>query len=518
MNKRSVAVIMVLLAVLILTGCGTNDVSNDSNAGNGSPAAVKDVLVVAQGADAYTMDPAKHTTFPTATVLFHIYDPLVTLDEKGNIRPCLAESWTTIDDNTWQFKLRQGVYFSNGEEFDAEAVKFTIDRVLDPKTNAPNRSRLAAIERVEIVDKYTVNIITSEPYPTLLHSLTENSFNSLIVPPKYMQENDEDILATKPVGTGPYELVEWVKDDHITLKAKTDYWGGTPAIKEIIFKPIPEVSTRVSELKSGGIDVAPAIDPELIPTLEEAEGTKVAVVPSDRLFFVVLNTLEGGPLADKRVRQALNYAVDVDAIIQSIMSGYGERLAVTLPKDAFGYDPSLTPYPYDPEKAKELLAEAGYPDGFTVPFISRQGRYLKDKEIVEAVAGYLEQVGVKTEIQFVEPGVWAQISEKHERKGLSFPGWSGLDAELVWYPLLYSGQYQSYYSNPELDKLLDEGRSTVDEAKRKEAYSKAGRLIKEEAVHIPLFQVPHIHGLHSKLDWQPRMDEIMDFRKASFRQ
>ncbi len=487
-------------------------------AAGGAPAAgaAKDTITIAQGADAYSMDPAKHSVYPTANILFQIYDPLVIRDEKGDFKPGLALSWSNPNPTTWQFKLRQGVTFHNGEPFDAEAVKFTFERALDPSFNAPYRSRISMIQKIDVVDRYTVNIVTAAPYPTMLHNLCEAAFPALIVPPKYTKEKGNDTLARQPVGTGPYKFVEWVKDDHVTLEANPAYWGGAPKVKRVIFRPIPETRTRIAELKSGGVDIADNIPPEEVKSLSGGK-TRVAVVASDFIYFIAMDTSRGGPLADKRVRQALNYAVDVDAIQKNIMGGMGERIALALARNAFGYDESVKPYPYDPARAKQLLAEAGYKSGFTVPFLSRQGRYLKDKEIVEAVAGYLAQVGVTAEVKFVEPGVYAQISEKHGREGLCFPGWSGLDADLVWYPILFTGQYQSYFSNKQLDQYLTAGRTTMDRAKRIEAYTQAARIIKEEAPHIPLFQPPLLYGVSASLAWQARGDGIIDLRSAELK-
>jgi peptide/nickel transport system substrate-binding protein len=217
------------------------------------------------------------------------------------------------------------------------------------------------------------------------------------------------------------------------------------------------------------------------------------------------------------VRQAINYAVDVAAIQKAILNGYGQRIAVTLPRTAFAYDDSLQPYPYDPAKARALLAEAGLAKGFTIALTARSGRYLKDQEIMDATIGFLAKVGINVEPHYLEPGVWAQVSEKHGREGLMFPGWSGMDPDLVWYPLLHSGQYQSYYANPELDSLLDRGRATVDTAERIALYKQAAGLIKEEAVHLPLLQPPLIYGINARLDWAPRTDSMIDLRKAAFR-
>ncbi|MBI1773951.1 MAG: hypothetical protein HYR63_01260 [Proteobacteria bacterium] len=473
-------------------------------------------IVVAQAADAYTLDPAKHSVFPTANILFHMFDALVTKNAAGVFQPALAESWSNPDPTTWQFKLRRGVKFHNGEDFDAEAVKFTFARALDPNFKAPYYSRIAAIKVVEVVDRFTVNFKTEKPFPTMLFSLYEAAFPALIVPPKYIAQNGPDALSKKPIGTGPYRFLEWRKDERVVMEAFPDYWGGAPKIKTLTWRPIPEVRTRIAELKSGGVDIIGDVPPEDIAGLDRGE-TKIVNVPSDFLYFYAFDTIKPSPLQDKRVRQALNYAVDVDAIQKAILNGYGQRLSVTLPKNASAYDDSVSPYPYDPAKAKALLAEAGYANGFTIPLTARQGRYLKDKEVMEATMGFLAKVGVKVEAHYLEPGVWAQVSEKKGREGLIFGGWSGLDPDLVWYPLLYTGQYQSYYSNKQLDELLDKGRSTVDVQERIALYRQAAQLIKDDAALLPMVQPPLIYGMNRRLDWQPRIDSMIDLRGAAFK-
>jgi peptide/nickel transport system substrate-binding protein len=472
-------------------------------------------LVVAQQNDALTLDPAKHSTFPTANICFHLYDALVTIDAKGDFVPALATEWSNPDPLTWRFKLRQGVKFHNGEAFDAKAVKFTFDRALDPNFKAPYFSRISAIKGVEVVDDQTVDFKTEAPFPTMLFSLYEASFAALIVPPGYIGEKGPDALTTAPVGTGPYKFVEWIKDDHLTLEANPDYWGGAPAVKTIIFRPISEVRTRIAELSSGGVDIAVDIPPEEVANLKDGSNTKIASTASDFVYFYAFDTLSDTPLKNKLVRQAINYAIDVDAIQSALLGGLGTRIAVTLPTNAFGYDPSWKPYPYDPDKAKALLAEAGYKDGFSIPMTGRRGRYMKDAEIMEATIGYLSQVGIKIEENYLEPGVWAKISEAHGRTGMIFPGWSGRDPDLVWYPILHSGQYQSYYANPDLDKLLEAGRRTLVADERMAIYEKAAAIIKEDAPHVPLIQPPLIYGLSKRANWQPRTDSIIDLRKAS---
>ncbi|WP_233417285.1 ABC transporter substrate-binding protein [Halovulum marinum] len=472
-------------------------------------------LVVAQQIDAYSMDPAKHSAFPTANILFQIYDALLTQNENGEIVGALATSWSNPDDLTWRFKLREDVTFHNGEPFNAQAVKYTFDRALDPDFKAPYYSRISAIKGVEIVDEYTVDFKTEKPFPTMLLTLYEASFPALIVPPAYAAEEDGAKIAATPVGTGPYTFVEWLKDERVVLKANPDYWGGAPAIDTVIFRPIKETRTRIAELKSGGVSIAADIPPEDVPALESGD-TKVAIVPSDFLYFFMLDTTRETPLQDKRVRQAINHAIDVDAIQEALLGGLGQRIALTLPTNAFGYDESWEPYAYDPEKAKELLTEAGYPDGFSIKMMSRKGRFLKDAEIVQAAAGFLQQVGINAEVEFLEPGVWGQVSEKKGREGIVFPGWSGRDPNLVWFPILKSGLYQSYFSNTELDALLDAGAATLDPEERLDIYGKAAAIIKEEAPHVPLIQPPLIYALDANLEWTPRGDGMIDLRHAEF--
>lgn len=475
-----------------------------------------DTVIIAQGVDAFTMDPAKHTVLPTAAILNHIYDPLVIRNAQGEMTPGLAVSWEQIEPTAWEFKLREGVSFHNGEPFNAEAVKFSLERALDPATESPYRSRISMITGVEVVDDYTVIIRTETPDPVLLQRLNQASFSSLILPPEYVAEHGGNVPDDAPVGTGPYKFVEWLRDERVELEANEDYWGGAPEIEHLIWRPIPEDSARIAALKNGEVDIVVNVPPERAPELESGD-TKVSVVNSDFLYFVVFNTLDVPEFQDPKVREALNYAVDVDAILENIMLGYGDRIAVTMTKNGFAYPSQLAPREYDPEKAKQMLAEAGYPDGFgPIEFMSRNGRYLKDAEIVETIAGYLREVGVDVNVNFVEPGVWGDLAASHGRGDMNFPGWSGLDPDLVWYPILHTGEIQSYFSNPELDALLEAGRSTTDQDERLKIYTEAGQLIYDLSPHIPLFQPPLIYASDANLEWSPSGDDIINLRGASF--
>lgn len=483
-----------------------------------APAAVRDSVVIAQGDDALTLDPAKHSAIVTNNVLKHIYESLVYVDAEGKHQPSLAVSWENIDDLTWQFKLREGVKFHDGSEFDAEAVKFSFDRTLNPDTKSPTRSTLAFIDHVDVVDKYTVNLVTKAPYPLTLDSIVD--FGGMILPPNYVKENGEEILATKPVGTGPYKLVEFVKDDHITLQANPDYWGGEPKIKTVTFRPVPEASTRVAGLKSGEFDLIVNLPPEEIAGLQEGADTKVEIVPSGYVAAGWLSTLREGPLQDKRVRQALNYAVDSQAIIDTVFLGNAQRVAVTGVPGMFGYDSALKPYPYDPEKAKQLLAEAGYPNGFTLNVGSLNGITVKDKEAADAVAGYLEQVGITVNREVIPLARLVELTGKKELPDVFYSGWrtAWKDMDAPIFPLLCCGQFfaSALYQNPELDKLMTESRSTLAPAERERLLKEASDLIYDEAPHIFLFQLSNIYGSRKDLQWQPKGDTNTEMWRASF--
>ena len=543
MKTRSFTLVYILVIFAMLAGCAqvntqtavpsqgeqqqpavaatqaSNEAPTEATTAPENPPAApaeEKVLTIAQQSDAFSMDPTQHTQKPTGSILFQIYDPLVIMQPDGTIAPGLATSWEQTNQLHWIFNLRDGVKFTNGEPMNADAVVYSINRAIDPETNSPYLSRVNNIVAAEKVDDLTVQITTKEPDPILLSRLHQMSFPMLIVPPEYTEANGGIIPDDAPVGTGPYKFVEWVKDDHVTLEANPDYWGGKPAFNKVIFKPIPETSARISALKNNEVDIAANIPPELVESIESNPGTTTVEVASDYLYFIGINTETVDAFKDVRVRQALNYAVDKDAILENIMLGHGVPIAVTMTQNGFGYPDGLEPYPYDPEKAKALLADAGYPDGFgPVVFMSRNGRYVKDAEIVQAVAQYLNEVGVKTEIQFVESGVWGDLGNSHARGDINFPGWSGMDPDLVWYPILHCGEFQSYYCNPDLDKLLEEGRNTIDQAKREEVYQQAGEIIFEDAPHIPLMQPTLIFGINDALSWQPNPADIIDLRGAS---
>jgi peptide/nickel transport system substrate-binding protein len=475
---------------------------------SGALAAPEGQIVIAQGGDPSTLDPHMHAENFTFAVVHNVFDHLVRRFVKdGQLahEPGLATSWTAVNPTTWEFKLRPGVKFHNGEDFNAEAVKFSIERVLNPEQKARWRWAFADIERVEVVDPLTVRIVTKVPFPTLITNL---AFCMPIVPPKYVREKGDTHVATNPVGTGPFKLVRWRKDDALVLEANEGYWRGAPRIKTLVFRPIPDESTRVAALSAGEVDIARGVPPSLVKQIADNPRTRISRVPSALNIHVILDTLKEGPLRDRRVRQAINYGVDKEGIIKSILEGNGGAVGGPLTPVMFGFAPDVKPYPYDPERAKRLLAEAGFAQGISLTLNSPNGRYLKDKEVNEAIAGQLSRIGIRTQVAVHEWGTY--VSKWPDGLvPMYMIGWAGTwDADGIMFPLLRTGQRFSRWSHPDFDALIDKARRTLDQGERVKLYRQATQLAHDEAPWLFLFHGMDIYGVSRAVaDWEPTSDE-----------
>jgi len=478
-------------------------------------------VTVAQGADAATMDPHAHSITITSNVLAHIYDSLGQRNPEKNYayEGLLAESWEIVDDLTVDLKLRQGVTFSNGEPFNAEVCKYNLDRIMGnlPGVEPPFIAKwYSKFKDAEVLDEYTVRVTTSEVDVFVVQRLLDLE----MVPMEYTKEHGFEKLAQEPIGTGPYTLKEWVREDHITLVAREDYWRGRPSIDVVVFRPIPEDATRIAELQAGNVDLIVNVPPDSVPSIEADENLVVKDVPSTRGAMVILDTEREGPLdmSNKKVRQALNYAVDRDAIIEHILGGYGIKVATVAPEYFLGYDPDLEPYPYDPEKARKLLAEAGYPDGFEIKdFRVGRGRFLRNVEVAEAIVDQLAEVGVKVTLNAMEFGVWAKDTNEHIIGDMSLAalGNAYFDAWNTIFTLCRSGNVWAWYGNPEVDNYIDEAGSTIDPVEHEEATKKALRLLYDDPPFIFMYQLVDVYAVNKRLQWEPRSDELIYMYEAS---
>jgi len=480
-------------------------------------AAPQGMVVIAQGVDPTTLDPQNHQETPASNLAVNIFDTLLERDQDLKIVPALAESCRNVTPTVWECKLRKGVTFHNGEPFDAEAVKFTVERMADPKLKLRGATPWAPLSHAEAVDPYTVRIHTKAPWPILDTNLTTLS----ILAPKYYREKDMQHVARNPVGTGPFKFVRWVKDDRIELAGNDQYWRGAPKVKSLVFRPIPDDAVRVAALQNGEIDVAVNIPPHLATIIANHPRLFLSTAPSVRTIQLMYYThqfdashkLVGpyqGPVADKRVRQAMNYAVDVDAIIKEVLDGKGIRVATMLTTNHFGFDPQLKPIKQDLAKTKQLLAEAGFPGGLDMVVNSPQGRYVRDKEVAEAIVGQLGKAGIRASLRAHEWGNYLNnMAYVHKAGPVWLIGWgtTTYDAETVYVPLFRSGKILGNYHNADFDGMVDEAQKIMDPRKRLELYHRINKLWIDDAAAMPLYQQLDLYGATKRMTWKARGDE-----------
>jgi peptide/nickel transport system substrate-binding protein len=479
-----------------------------------APAQQKPVVIVQSG-EAATLDWHMHCDKNAHEPDRQIFDTLLrrnlkTLQLEGN----LAESWRLLNDTTWQFKLRRGVKFHNGEPFDASAVKFSVERMLNPQQAAPGRTSIATIDRVEIVDPLTVNVITKTPFPLLPVRMSPGHCGTVgIVPPKYVAQVGDAGFAVKPVGTGPYKLVEWVKDDRLVLEANKDYHRGAPAIDRLVFRPVPELTTRVAALLSGQADLVSDVPPDQVGKVKASGVARIEVSTLGGFIIMmkITNYLMPGPWQDVRVRKAINHAIDMDTIIKTVLEGYGQVLGVPLEKEAFGFNPNIKWYGYDPERAKALLREAGHPNGFEMTLHVPNRRYMNDIEVVQAMAQMLAKVGIKAKVEVGEQSVYTTKWRRRELLPVYMTAWGGagiFDGDLL-VNSLHSKSALAIHKNETLDKILEDAQGSNDPEKRKALYWKAQEMIYEDAPIIKAYQQAHIFGISNRLEWTPWIDNML---------
>jgi peptide/nickel transport system substrate-binding protein len=472
-------------------------------------------VVIVQSGEAATLDWHMHCDKNAHEPDRQIFDTLLrrnlkTLRLEGN----LAESWRVVNDTTWQFKLKRNVKFHNGEPFDAAAVKFSIERMLNPKQGAPGRTSIATIDHVDVVDPYTVNVITKAPFPLLPVRMSPGHCGTVgMVPPKYLAEVGDAGFAVKPVGTGPYKFVEWVKDERLVLEANKDYHRGAPAIDRLTFRPIPELTTRVAALLSGQADLVSDIPPDQTGKIRSSSTAHIEISTLGGFVIMVkmTNYLTPGPWQDVRVRKAINYAIDMDTIIKTVLEGHGQVLGVPLEKEAFGFNPSIKWYGYNPERAKALLREAGYANGFEMTLHVPNRRYMNDIEVMQAMAQMLTKVGINAKVEVWEQSIYTTKWRKRELLPAYMTAWGGagvFDGDLLT-SSLNSKSALAIYKNEALDKMLEEAQATSDPERRKAIYFKAQELIYEEAPIIKAYQQAHIFGVSNRLDWKPWIDNML---------
>jgi ABC-type transport system substrate-binding protein len=463
-------------------------------------------VIYAAGADPDRLDPANAESNPAEAVNRMMYENLVKFDEKLRIVPGLATSWEQAKDGlTWTFHLRKGVKFHDGTPFNAEAVRVFIERMIGPEK--PSRAGLYVpfVKSVEVVDDYTIKINLKTPFAFFLNNLAHSA--SGIVSPTALKTYGKDI-ARRACGTGPFKFVEWIHGDHLTMVRNDDYWGGKPYLDKIIVKTVKEDSARVMMLQSGDAHLIVRIPAEDIPRLEKDAKIKLDSTETLRTLYIGINCSKK-PFTDVRVRQALNYAVDKEAIVQSIYQGRALVASGIVAPLATGYFP-VKGYPYDPEKAKKLLAEAGYPKGFKAKLWSPHGRYPKDFELAQAVQQQLKKVGVDCTLDTMEWAAYLAATRKPVKENeseLFLLGWAPSTAEARWilYPLYTTEQWvpqgnnRSFFSNKEFDELVNKFTRATNKTEMDKYLKEAQELLVKEAPSIFLLVTKETIGYSQKL-------------------
>jgi len=461
-------------------------------------------MIIAQGTDVLSMDTNHVTDAPSFTVLDHMVETLLELTPSGEIGPQLAEKWEVSADATeYTLKLRKGVKFHDGSPFNAEAVKVNLDRRMDPKAATKFGLLVAPIATVTVVDEFTIKIKTKFPYAPMLANLTHQA-NAIQGPASIKASWEKPV--TKTVGTGPFMYKEWVPGNKMVMVRNDAYWGQKPLLEEVTFRAIPDDASRVVALETGEVHVAVRIPPFDIPRLKANPAITINNTASVRTIYMGFNN-SMAPLTDKRVRQALNHAVNKDAIVKHILGGIGRVSDAPLSPGIFGYAPIKT-YEYNPEKAKALLAEAGFPKGFEITLHPAVGRYYMDVSVATAVAADLLKVGVRADIRMMEWGTYLPFilrdREVAEHR-IFMLGWGCVtgDADYGLYALFHSGEWPkkgnaaAFYKNEKVDNLLETARRTAKPEERRKMYKEAMTIINDDAPWIFLHSESQITGIRA---------------------
>ncbi|MBX3142797.1 MAG: hypothetical protein KF813_03495 [Trueperaceae bacterium] len=462
-------------------------------------------------------DPHKARGAQGGHILYNLHAGLVELSgDLEHVTPMLASSWEQVGDLTWHFQLREGLTFHNGERFDAHAVEYSFNRLMDPNAVRLN-SDFQSVEHVIAVGDYVVEVKLAAPIPSFFSVLS--SFQ--VVPPEYTASVTEEEYALKPVGIGPYTFVSWQPGQPFVMEAFDGYWAGRPQVDRIVFRPIPEASTRLAELLAGTVHIIAAPNYDDLAQINANPSTRVAAAPGRRTVFLNMDHIAGlEPLQNALVRQAMGHAIDRQLLIEALMSGYGEQLATLWRSDMFGYDASLLPYEFDPARARELLAEAGYPNGFQVRMLTSEIVVNKGLEVAEAVAAMLTDVGIVTEVVVVPDQVRrnmyiANTNRDNLQPGEVEPLWlanwgAGIpDASSPLQGLLHTSGTSSFTRIPELDAMIEAFVSEGDEQVRLGLAAELQQYLYTEMLQIPLYTQSNLYGVSERLDWEARKDEYV---------
>jgi len=471
--KKNWLLLFTIITALLLSACGGSNKANNEASGGGK-AKIPDTFTYASLTDPVGLSPIMTNDSASSNVTQHVYETLFKRDEKNEIQPLLAESYENPDPNTWIIKLKKGIKFHDGTDFNAEAVKYTFDKLRDPKTAAPRASLLASVDTIKVVDDYTVEIKTKNPYGPFLAALSHS--NAAIVSPTADKKQD---LMKQPVGTGPFKFVSWTPGDQVVLEANPDYRDGAPALKKLVFKVVPEISTAISMLQAGEVQFIDRIPSEQLSRVEGMKNVTIEKKQGTPEYYLTVNHSKP-EFANPEFKKAIASAIDRDAFVAKL-KGLGVRSDSIIGPQVFGYKESADKAgtPFDLKKAKELVKKNGFDKRPLKLLTSNKGNYVLMAEVVQA---QLEEAGFKVEIETME---WAAFLDtaRAGKFDLTFLSWSNVtgDGSEMLYPNFHSANIGNsnfaQYNNPAFDKLVDESRTTTDQAKRLDYLNQANEVM-----------------------------------------
>lgn len=466
-------------------------------------------LIIAVTSDAPALDPHKTNDVPSSNVAYNIYESLVALNDKNELQPLLATEWNLVNDTTWEFKLREGVKFHDGSDFNAEVVKANFERLLDPDIASQRLFLYEMISEINVIDEFTVHFVTAYPFAPLVPHLAHSgggmiSLEAIKADYEAMEAGEVpgSVIGVKPIGTGFFKFDSWVSGEQITLVRNDDYWGEKAKLDSVTFKVVNEPLTRLSELETGYSHIIDKVQPNSMQRVKSNPDLYLDETSLTSLSYISFNN-QKPPFDDVRVRKAISMAINKDDIVQGIYDGAAVPAVGPIAPGVFGFDDTVTPIPYDPEAAKELLAEAGYEKGFTTTLWTNDNA--ERVRIAEYVQDKLSEIGVQVTIEVVE---WTTYLEdtaagKHD---MFILGWSTPtgDADYSLYAVFHSKNHglagnRSFFSDAQVDDLLDKGRQEPDPDQRRVYYKEAQERLVELAPMLYTHYTIELTGVSQKV-------------------
>ncbi len=518
MKKRLAKIIAGAMALcLLLSACGTAATDPSANP-EGTPSAEDRTLTIGLAADPQTMDPQALLSTATTAVVENMYSKLLGRDDEMNIVKDLVTDYSIVDDTTWTFTLREDAVFHNGDPLTSADVKFSIERAAKDET-LMEYPHWKNVESVEIIDDYHFNIKTWEPYPALEALLSKSGGE--ILPKAYIEEVGMDEFIKAPIGSGPYKFVSYTADQEVVMEPSDNYYGEVnDDWDKVVFRVIPESSTRVGELLAGGVDIINSVSPNEWERINSNEGTSVLLGESTRVYMFGMKCSEGNETADVRVRQAIDYAIDDAVIAEAVLDGAGVPTLTRVAPGVVGFDESLYgEYNFDVEKANQLLDEAGYPRGedgirFTLGLEASNGRYLMDGDVAQTIASMLEEnVGIKVDLQLYDSTTYVNILSPREFKDAALYCFGDNFFDGIYAIACYTPEFsmgETDYNNPVMNELYTSAMANMDLEERVAQIEEAQQLAAEEVPYANVVNLKSAYGVRDGINFTGRLDEIFN--------